>query len=262
MVNTTTNNVVSSFKNLIICNEKLDKIEYVDLALCTQIADNHLLRLQEWVEYHRLIGFQRIYVYIDSPNFAKYKFLMDGYMKKHRHILTLVPFYFKHRQRPQQAVLHDCLYRMKVISKYVAFFDADEFLQGMTNISLKQYLDATISDEIPVVSILNWPFSNLRNTVPKFHEGFLESYKFRTRTPVVGARQKIIGRSDSLHYAGIHRPNGGENLIESDANNGLRIVHFRYPPLGEWLDAKKKKKEINNFFFFSWQRKVFYNFKL
>ena len=92
MVNTNTSDIVQ-FTNLPICNEN-DNFDSIDLAICTQLADDHLIRLPEWVEYHRLIGFQRIYIYVDSPHFSAYKFFMDGYMKRHPNFLILVPFYF------------------------------------------------------------------------------------------------------------------------------------------------------------------------
>ena len=140
--------IVLDLRNLLVCNES-PATHHVDLAACTMVSDDHFHRIPEWIEYHRLIGFRRFFVQIDSPNFDSYQIFFQKYIERHPNLVQLVPFYFESQRRPQDSARHDCLYRSKAFTKYLALFDVDEFFHFKSKQqSLIDFLDEKLSDTV------------------------------------------------------------------------------------------------------------------
>ena len=224
--------LILQIDNLLVCNETPPLNDLVELAACTMVSDDHIYRIPEWLEYHRLIGFQRFTIHVDSPNFEIYQRFLQNYIDRHPKMIELVPFYFETQRRAQDAARHDCLYRTKGISKYVAIFDVDEFFQmKLKNETLLQFLDRNIKGS-------NWsgiasPTSFFRHCLDEPIGDFqMASEKYQVRHEKANlARRKAIYLSDKIFYIGAHKMMAGEKVKIVDPAQELALNHYRYPPL-------------------------------
>ena len=96
-------------------------------AICVSAKDQHE-DINEWIEYHELLGAGKIYVYDDSSNppmLAQVKsYIQSGLVEYHfigqgNH--SSIP-------RPQLYVYDQCIMRYRSKHQFIAFIDVDEFL--------------------------------------------------------------------------------------------------------------------------------------
>ena len=88
------------------------------LSICGIVKDERYL--EEWVEYHRIVGVDHFYLYDNSfhPNLDLDKQVDEG-------VVTIIPF---PGDRQQFNSYNHCLRNFKNESRWIAFIDADEFL--------------------------------------------------------------------------------------------------------------------------------------
>ena len=223
--------IVIEMEDLLICNE--DRLrENVALAACTQISDNHILRLPEWIEYHREIGFELFYIYLDSPNVDVYRKLLESYMQRHPGLIEIVPFYFQTGRRAQLAHQFDCTKRMKGIAKYVATFDVDEFIQPMGDWTLLSFLSDKFNNDQKLGGIyfdsISFGSSNNSNP-PDGYSLFIENFTQRMTKAPTRRQHKGIFMADRVVYTHMHYMSSGEKFIDANFSKEVRINHYRYP---------------------------------
>ena len=233
VLDTKNETIILNFDNLLVCNENPNR-NFVDLAACTMVSDDHIYRIPEWLEYHRLIGFQRFTIHIDSPNFEIYQRFLQNYIDRHPKVIELVPFYFETQRRPEDASRHDCLYRNRGFAKYTGVFDVDEFFQmKLKNQTLLQYLDRTIesaSSHWSGVAVPTFFFRHCENKPIGDFQMAIEAYQVRDETSN-SARRKSIYLTEQISYVGAHSRLGGEKIKIIDPAQELAVNHYRYPPL-------------------------------
>lgn len=86
------------------------------------IAKDEDLYLEEWINFHRVIGSEHIYIY-DNESKIPIKELLNKYIKEK--IITVIDMPGRHIQ--MDAYNH-CLKNFGSSSKWIAFIDVDEFL--------------------------------------------------------------------------------------------------------------------------------------
>ena len=223
--------IVLEMQDLLICNE--DQLRSnVTLAACTLVSDNQILRLPEWIEYNREIGFELFYIYLDSPNVDVYRKLLESYMQQHPGLIEIVPFYFETGRRAQVAHQFDCAKRMKGIAKFVATFDVDEFFQPMGDWTLLSFLSDKFDNDQKLAGIyipsVSFASSNNSNP-PDGYSLFIETFTWRMPTPTRNRQHKGIFMVDRVAYSHVHYITSGEKQINADYNKEIRMNHYRYP---------------------------------
>ena len=88
------------------------------LSICGVVKDERYL--EEWVEYHRIIGVEHFYLY-DNSSLQK----PDLDRQVEEGFVTIIPF---PGERQQFNAYNHCLRNFQNESRWVAFIDADEFL--------------------------------------------------------------------------------------------------------------------------------------
>ena len=237
---------IISFEELLVCNEN-PIYEQVDLVGCTMVSDDHLARLPEWVEYHRLIGFQRFIIHIDSPNFDSYKQFLSGYMARYPKLIYLVPYYFESQRRPEDSARQDCLFRSKGFSKYIAMFDVDEFYHLKDgNDNLVTFLDEKIngSQHFDGIRSRTWLYGDsLANPVGDFSLA-IESFQMKQDVPYINERDKTIYVTDKTYYVFAHFGASGEALLETDPYNEVTVNHYRFPQFTSWQESRNQNSLV------------------
>jgi galactoside 2-L-fucosyltransferase 1/2 len=100
------------------------------LAACTMVrSDASIDELTEWIEYHRIQGWDHFSLYVDGP-MERIAGAFDG----HNGTVSVVDWHWPDRGfQHQQAEMNSCLYRYRGGAEWVAFFDMDEFFQPITS---------------------------------------------------------------------------------------------------------------------------------
>ena len=225
------NQSIINFDNLLVCNENPNR-NFVDLAACTMVSDDHIYRIPEWLEYHRLIGFQRFTIHVDSPHFEIYQRFLQNYIDRHPNLLELVPLYFEDQRRPEDASRHDCLYRNRGFAKYTGVFDVDEFVNfKLKNQTLLQFLNWKTSNSRSIgAEILTFFYQDCNNKPIGDFSLALESFQVKQSDPI-DPRRKSIYLTDHIFYVDAHFKLGGEHVERVDPFTEIAIHHYRYPTL-------------------------------
>jgi hypothetical protein len=86
------------------------------------IVKNETPYIAEWIEYHRLVGVQKFFIY-DNESTDNLKNFLEPYIDK-----GIVEYTFFPGKRRQVFAYNDALQRYKYASFWLAFIDIDEFL--------------------------------------------------------------------------------------------------------------------------------------
>jgi Glycosyltransferase family 92 len=117
------------------------------LSVCA-IYRNEAPNLREWVEFHRLVGAERFFLYdngsTDEHLEALAPYLEDG---------TVVIHDWPSRERPQEPAYDHCLSTHRDESRWIAFLDLDEYLFSPTYRPLPEVLAGF--EQYPGV-VVNW----------------------------------------------------------------------------------------------------------
>lgn len=88
--------------------------------------------LAEWIEFHRLVGAERFFLY-DNLSTDEHRSVLDPYVREGVVVVHDWPQTFPSGQVPAFA---DCLERHRDDARWIAFLDVDEFLFSPTDSSL------------------------------------------------------------------------------------------------------------------------------
>jgi hypothetical protein len=103
------------------------------LAMCA-IAKNEGRYLQEWVEYHHMLGVEKFYLY-DNGSEDNTPGVLQPYVDK-----GLVEYTFIPGKKMQLKAYKDCVRKHKHDAQYIAFIDIDEFIVPIKHKTIPDYL--------------------------------------------------------------------------------------------------------------------------
>lgn len=113
--------------------EELSKNEKFNIA-ATIIVKNEKMYMREWIEYHRIIGVEHFFIY-DNESTDNLKDLLKPYIKQ-----GIVSYTFVKGPKKQMPCYEDSVARNRKRVKWMAFLDADEFINIHSNCSLLDFL--------------------------------------------------------------------------------------------------------------------------
>ncbi|MDR0449339.1 MAG: glycosyltransferase family 92 protein [Rickettsiales bacterium] len=90
------------------------------------IAKNEAPYFREWIEFHKLVGVEKFYIY-DNESTDNTKEVLEPYIKS-----GLVEYTFIPGERQQHPAYRDCVAKHKFDTEWLAFIDLDEFLVPQT----------------------------------------------------------------------------------------------------------------------------------
>ncbi len=127
---------------------KKDRYSY-KFALCAIFKDEALY-LKEWIEYHKFIGIERIYLYNNNSTDNYYE-VLKPYIDEGLVVLRNMP-----GKERQMDAYNDCLMRYKYESKYIGVIDIDEFIFDKENNSLNKIEEVFNKDSSIGGVQINW----------------------------------------------------------------------------------------------------------
>lgn len=158
----------------------------IDFAICAMFKDEALF-LKEWVEFHRLIGAKRFYLYnnLSSDN---YKEVLEPYIKDNIVVLIDWPVNSNDWLWLQNACYENTLQLTRGKVKWVAFLDLDEFLYSPMSKSLPNLLKDY--DQFGGVCV-NWQIYGTSNVYQIPKDGLQSEYLIYKALPTYGANYSI-----------------------------------------------------------------------
>jgi Glycosyltransferase family 92 len=166
------------------------------------IYGNHASYLQEWLEFHLLVGVERFFLY-DNDSTDEHHDLLRPYLEEGIATLTAWPG----RSRPgydhQAAAYNHCLDAHRGDARWIAFIDVDEFLFSPEGRPVPQVLSEY--ESYPGVGVNQALFATSgHETRP---EGLvIENYPFRTArsNPTVNWIKSIVNPMQAVFWHGAH----------------------------------------------------------
>lgn len=117
---------------------KKAQTKYTLSAVC--IFNNEADYLQEWIEYHRIVGIEHFYLYNNNSD-DHYLSVLDPYIKQGIVELTNWPSPPERNWSHWQVLAYeDCLKKCKHLTKWLAFFDVDEFIIPVVDQTIPEFL--------------------------------------------------------------------------------------------------------------------------
>lgn len=125
-------------------NSKQEGYLYLSIAC---IARDEAPYLKEWIEYHKLIGVQRIYFY-DNGSTDNTKEVLENYINS-----GFVIYKYVDGEDMQIAAYHDAIFNYRNKTRWIALIDVDEFIVPVSFDNLCEFLKEY--EEYPALAI-NW----------------------------------------------------------------------------------------------------------
>lgn len=104
---------------------------YISFALI--VRDDHSY-IREWIEYHHLLGVEHFYIN-DNQSVPPLSSVIQDYIDS-----GLVTYTYDPRERPQVKFYNECIAKYQDASKWIAFFDSDEFLVLKKHLTIQNFL--------------------------------------------------------------------------------------------------------------------------
>jgi hypothetical protein len=124
------------------------KLTVSDFSLYLSVAaivKNETPYIMEWIEYHRLVGVQKFFIY-DNESTDNLKDFLEPYIAA-----GVVEYTFFPGKRQQVIAYNDALQRYKYTSFWIAFIDIDEFLVPVQAESISGFL--RYFEDVPGIEI-------------------------------------------------------------------------------------------------------------
>ncbi len=102
-------------------------------SLCLIVRDDHRY-IREWISYYSLLGVDHFYI-TDNLSEPPLNETLSDLIEK-----GLVTYQYDTRRRPQITVYNECLSKYRQETRWMAFFDSDEFLVLKQHDFLKDFL--------------------------------------------------------------------------------------------------------------------------
>lgn len=161
-------------KKLVPYEENFPLLPKVYLSIAC-MAKNEGPYLREWLEYHRMLGVERFYLY-DNESEDDTTEILKPYIEE-----GLVAYHFTPGQSMMFPSYADAIYRCQEQSRWLAFIDLDEFLVPKQHDDLREFLKDY--EQYPGLGV-NWIVfdSGGHETRPTEHGGLVTANYTRIRS--------------------------------------------------------------------------------
>ncbi len=153
---------------------EIEMENYKNKLAFVAIVKNEGPYIIEWIEFHRLVGVNKFYIY-DNESSDNLQKLLKPYIES-----GVVVYQYSPGKNMQNIVYTDAIKRYKDESKYMGFIDIDEFVVPCENNSLGDIIDDILAQREDAAGVaVNWRMYG-SNGYEKQPKGLvIENYKFR-----------------------------------------------------------------------------------
>ncbi len=165
------NPVVSSSINTV---HKLNTEGYEDNLSFVAIAKNEGPYIKEWIEFHKLVGVTKFYIY-DNESTDNLKEILQDYIDSGEVVYKYYP-----GQGKQLVAYQEAINDYKNKTKYMGFIDLDEFVIPVENESLTDAIEDIMKKDNKIAGVgINWMIYGSSGLIDKPEGLVTENYKYR-----------------------------------------------------------------------------------
>ncbi|MBX2967468.1 MAG: glycosyltransferase family 92 protein [Cyclobacteriaceae bacterium] len=216
------------------------------LTVCA-ITKNEGPYLQEWIEYHNMLGVEKFYLY-DNESADNTRDVLQPYIDK-----GLVEYTFFPGMKMQLKAYKDCVKKHKRDTRYMAFIDIDEFIVPIKHNTIPDYLDSL--GKISAVQ-MNWIVYGSGGAKTRT-EGFVIE-RFRDHSlpdnPLNHHIKTIANPRRIVTFFSAHRPliilgkvvdSNGKRVTKSfwkrpPVTSAIRVNHYAIKSYEEFLEKRSR----------------------
>lgn len=199
------------------------------------IIKNEGLYILEWIEYHRMMGFSKFYIY-DNDSTDHVEYLLQGFIDT-----GVVEFTRIHGTGKQLDAYQDAIEKSKNEVKWLAVLDADEFIQNLTDVSLLDILQKRRQ----VAMLVGWMVFGSNNKQEKGNGLVIERFTRHAREDFIADYKMILNPRKLLRWK---NPHYAQMLGIIRDENGKIIHSYPYHTLKQAIPASKDEIRINHYY--------------
>lgn len=156
----------------VINNSKIDN--YEDNLSFVAIAKNEGPYIKEWIEFHKLVGVTKFYIY-DNESTDNLKEILQDYINNGEVVYKYYP-----GTRKQLVAYQEAINDYKNKTKYMGFIDLDEFVIPVENQSLTEAIEDIMKKNNKIAGVgINWMIYGSSGLIDKPDGLVTENYKYR-----------------------------------------------------------------------------------
>lgn len=146
------NGFIESIKEIFRAYSNISPPKYFETELAiTAILKNEAPYIKEWIEFHKLVGVQKFFLYDNESN-DNIKEILQPYIEAKEVIYTYLP-----GEKQQFIAYQDSIRKNANKVKYMAFIDIDEFITPVKYDTITEFLKYAESKEKHIGAIgINW----------------------------------------------------------------------------------------------------------
>ena len=223
--------------------EKNNFENYLSLAL---MIKNESKYIQEWIEYHLLVGVDKFYIY-DNESTDDLKNILKVYIDQG--IVEYIYFPGKHRQI---YMCNDAINRAEKKSKWLALIDTDEFIVPISEDSIPKILkEFEYAPGVEVNWLLYGSSGELKQreglVIERFKNHSLPSFEVNKNVKTICNPRTVLQASVHVHkYFGHlksvntdHKENDIMFLEREACFKNIRINHYFTRSFEEYMNKRK-----------------------
>jgi hypothetical protein len=210
------------------------------LTLCTSPLQNKAKYLAQWIEFHRLVGFQKFVIYNTTDKYQQLLSTVNAINKKHPHMVDVIQWNFASLNITdtcptryfQIQALNDCFIRYGDQSEWMGMLDLDEYVVPLHPYkTVADYLYHRIGSHV-IGSINLWSQFFCSRDVDKYTPEeedesrlVIERFTYRAKTRYKLGREKYLYRPRFVQYLTIHYQLVGLSKEESSEKD-IMLAHY------------------------------------
>ena len=215
------------------------------LTLCA-IAKNEGRYLQEWIEYHKMLGVEKFFIY-DNDSADNTREILQPYIDT-----NLVEYCYFPGKKMQLKAYANCVRKHKRHTKYLGFLDIDEFIVPIKHKTISDYLKSLGRFSGVQINWLVYGSGGAKKrekgfVIERFKDHSLPDHKLNRHIKVI-LNPRLI-----LRFFSAHRPVIFGRYIDSNGNitkksfwdrtpvsNQIRINHYAIKSYEEFLEKRSR----------------------
>ena len=226
-----------------------DENKFYQLAACL-IFKNEADYLNEWINFHRLVGVEKFFLYNNNSE-DDYERVLGPYVAEG--VVTLHDIPIRHPSAQVEAY-NSCLRTYRRHARWIAFIDIDEFLCAPEDDSVLNVLRDY--DQYPAIA-LNWLMFCTSGHILKPEGLVIENY---TRCQAGGNRhvrlitnplktERFVSAHEAIYYDGRYAVNEGREEVRGPYSTPpsiarLRVNHYWTKSVEEYFLKKLSRGDV------------------
>jgi len=228
--------------------------DYVSIVL---MIKNEAKFLQEWLEFHILMGVSKFYIY-DNESTDNIKEILEPYIRD-----GLVEYIFwqsmeweNYKDNNHFRACRDALERCRYKTKWMVVLDSDEFIQPINSKDLREFLLPFDNAGVAQIGV-NWHVFGTGGHLKAPNGLLCENYRFRQgknslNKNIVNPRSvieilvhyhKVSGATvdENMGLVASESKCNGEILFQyTDSADKIRVVHYQSKSMEDWQNKLKR----------------------